>query len=180
MDGVNTKLKWRNKTGNITYPTRALYNRPFRLSFPTTPPSSKYLLVGQTPKRKEGYTTGESIFLLNIRISSNLIHFQNPTPQRLAASAAALPRSIAAVGTAPEGPPALRGIVAGTIVVVGTIPEVNGASATATTPSKAGACVAAAGSGVAEILAGFRTLCNEKPVRTQQRQLPAFHDCVDM
>jgi len=43
--------------------------------------------------------------------------------------------------------PAFRGTLAGTNVAVGVIPEVNGASATAVTPEKAGAWTLAVGLG---------------------------------
>jgi hypothetical protein len=79
-------------------------------------------------------------------------------PQRFPARTAAPPANIsAAVGTAANGPP-FRGIVAGTKVVVGTMPAVNGGSATAEAPANAGACVGAARSGVADGLDGLRIL----------------------
>lgn len=79
--------------------------------------------------------------------------------QKFAARTAAPPASnSAAVGTAAATAPPFRGMFAGTNVVVGTIPEVNGASATAATPANAGACVGADGTGVAEVLEGLRTL----------------------
>jgi hypothetical protein len=74
-------------------------------------------------------------------------------------AAAAAPSTSAAVGTAANAPAAaFRGTVAGTNVVVGDIPEVNGASATAEAPAKAGDCVVAEGLGVAVVLDGFSTL----------------------
>lgn len=83
--------------------------------------------------------------------------------QKFAAKTAAPPaRSIAAVGTAASTPPP-AGMVAGMKVVVGLMPEVNGASATAVTPANAGACVEADGLGVAEVFEGFRTLDKVSP-----------------
>jgi len=66
---------------------------------------------------------------------------------------------ITPVGTAPIHPtPPFNGTVAGTKVVVGTIPCVNGAAVPAMAPEKAGACTLALGSGVAVVFPGFRTL----------------------
>ena len=86
--------------------------------------------------------------------------------QIFAAKTAAPPANIsAAVGTVAKAPP-FRGIEAGTRVVMGMMPEVNGESATDETPAKAGACVEADGLGVAVVLEGLRTLnsyANQSP-----------------
>lgn len=47
---------------------------------------------------------------------------------------------------------------AAVIVVVGIMPDVNGASWTAVAPEKAGVWVVAVGFGVASAIMGFRTL----------------------
>lgn len=63
---------------------------------------------------------------------------------------------IAAVGKAANAPPPV--MPAAVIVVVGMIPDVNGASCTAVAPEKAGVWVVADGFGVASAIMGLRTL----------------------
>lgn len=82
------------------------------------------------------------------------------------ASSAAPPTAprIAAVGKAANAPPPV--MPAAVIVVVGMMPEVNGASSTAVAPEKAGVWVVADGFGVASAIMGLRTL------RSGQRGCP--------
>jgi hypothetical protein len=78
---------------------------------------------------------------------------------KFAANATAPPATkSAAVGIAANAPATTGTFVAGTIVVVAEMPEVNGASATGDAPLYTGICVVRDGFGETVALAGFSTL----------------------